>query len=177
MTLPSTGPARGLQYGRKLVVRNVRNGKGIVALRSFEAGDTLCEIRGRIVRAETVWRWWPHNRRRAENCFRFDADHYLDPEGEIGAWANHACRPNAGVFRQRGKLLLKALRAITAQSEVTHDYSTLLGADDIWRMRCNCGERQCRGVVANVLSLPEVVLRRYRRLQCIPGFILEIDKP
>lgn len=169
------GTTRGLLYGRKLAAQPVRNGLGIVALRPFKTGDTLCEIRGRIVRAETVWQWWPRQRRRAENCFRFDADHYLDPEGEIGAWANHSCRPNAGVFKQRGKLFLRALRPIAAQTEITHDYSTLLGADDIWRMRCNCGERQCRGVVANVLSLPEAVLRRYRRLQCIPGFILEMQ--
>ena len=30
----------------------------------------------------------------------------------------------------------KAIAAITAGDEVTHDYTTLLGADDVWKMRC-----------------------------------------
>lgn len=161
-----------MTYKRTLAVQPVRNGKGIVALKHFARGATICQIRGRVVTGATVWRYWDREPRLAENCFRYDADHYINPEGEIGAFANHSCNPNAGVYKAPGRLLLKAIRAIAAGDEVTHDYATLLGADDIWTMRCNCGEPQCRKRVTNLTGLPAPVLRRYRRLGIIPGFIL-----
>lgn len=156
-----------------LAVRPVRNGKGIVALRGFRRGATVCRIRGRIVSADTVWGYWQRgNTRRGENCFRFDADRYLDPEGEIGAYANHACNPNTGIVKDARGLKLVALRSIPAGEEITHDYSTLLGADDVWTMKCNCGNAGCRRVVRNVAKMPGTLLRRYRRLGVIPEFIL-----
>jgi hypothetical protein len=162
-----------MRYGRTLVVQPVRNGLGLTALRPLAAGSVICRIRGRVVGAATVWGYWQRDRRRGENCFRFDAGHYLDPEGEIGAYANHSCAPNARVVRGPRALWLHALRAIRRGEEVTHDYSTLLGADDVWTMRCNCGERRCRGVVANVACLPAAVLGDYRRREAIPRFILD----
>lgn len=162
-----------LKYSSTLVVREVRNGSGIVALKPFAPGATVCTIRGRIVSAARVWRYWKNDPRRGANCFRYDADHYLDPEGEIGAWANHSCNPNAGVFKTASRLMLRAIRPIAAGDEITHDYSTLLGADDVWTMRCNCGERRCRKVVRNIARLPPQLLRRYITLGAVPAFILE----
>ena len=161
-----------MRYADALEVRPVRNGRGIVALKHFAPGALICRIRGKIVTGATVWRYWDADPRRGANCFRFDAGHYLDPEGEIGAFANHACSPNAGIVKTARQLLLQAIRPIAAGAEVLHDYSTLLGADDVWTMRCNCGGRNCRGVVRNVAHLPSRVLARYRRLGMIPEFIL-----
>jgi hypothetical protein len=154
-----------------LTVQPVRNGHGIVALRAFEEGDTVCGIPGRIVSASQVWRYWYRDPRRGENCFRFDENHYLDPEGGIGAFANHSCSPNAGIRKYRGRLYLVALRRIPAGKEVTHDYSSLLGVDDVWSMSCNCGYAFCRGKVGNVATIPIRRLSRYVRLGFVPKFI------
>lgn len=156
---------------KNLAVQAVRNGRGIVALKAFAPGATVCQIKGKVVSAEAVWRYWEIDTRRGENCFRYDADHYLDPEGEIGAYANHSCNPNTGVVKTGRRLLLRAIRPIAAGDEVTHDYSTLLGADDVWKMKCNCGEAGCRKVVRSFNRLPVSTLQRYRRLQIIPDFI------
>ncbi len=158
---------------KNLAVQSVRNGLGIVALKAFAPGATVCQVRGRVVSGEAVWRYWDTDPRRGENCFRYDADHYLDPEGEIGAYANHSCNPNAGIVKTGRRLLLQAIRPIAAGDEVTHDYSTLLGADDVWKMACNCGETGCRKVVRSFSKLPAATLRRYRRLGIIPDFIME----
>jgi hypothetical protein len=159
-------------YPETLEVRRVRNGRGIVALKPFRRGALICEIRGAIVSGETVWGYWKTDPRRGANCFRYDAEHYLDPEGEIGAFANHACNPNAGIVKRGRRLLFKAIRPIAAGDEITHDYSTLLGADDVWKMKCNCGAPACRKVVRNFRALPPAVLRAYRKLGIIPRFIL-----
>lgn len=161
-----------MRYSNTLAVHPVRNGLGIVALKPYAAGATVCTVRGRIVSAATVWRYWKTDPRRGANCFRYDADHYLDPEGEIGAWANHSCDPNAGVIKTPTRLLLRAIRPIAAGEEVTHDYSTLLGADDVWTMKCNCGSRRCRKVVRNIARLPARLRSAYRELGIIPQFIL-----
>lgn len=162
-----------LRYSNTLTVRPVRNGLGIVAQKPFAAGATVCTVRGRVVSAATVWRYWKTDPRRGANCFRYDAGHYLDPEGEIGAYANHSCDPNAGVIKTPTRLLLRAIRPIAAGEEVTHDYSTLLGADDVWSMKCNCGSRRCRKTVHSFAKLPLRVLRRYVALAVVPDFVLE----
>ena len=156
-----------------LTIQSVRNGRGLVARRAFATGTRITPLHGRVVTARTVWGWWKRNARRAANCIRFDADRYLDPSGEWGEFANHGCRPNAALFKERGRLVLRAIRAIRAGDEVLHDYSTLLGADDVWTMRCNCGMRDCRGTVRRFDRLPAATLRRYRRLDAIPRFILD----
>ncbi len=155
-----------------LRIERVRNGRGLVANRSFAAGAPITPLDGRVMTSRTVWNWWTRDPRRAANCIRFDADRYLDPSGEWGEFANHGCWPNAAIMRERGRLVLRALLAIRAGEEVLHDYSTLLGADDVWSMRCNCGAPQCRGRVLRFDQLPGATLRRYRRMGAIPGFIL-----
>jgi hypothetical protein len=156
-----------------LRVETVRNGRGLIANRHFDAGALITPLRGRVVSARIVWGWWDRDPRRAANCIRFDAERYLDPSGEWGEFANHGCQPNAAIHRQRGRLMLRALRAIRQGDEVLHDYSTLLGADDVWSMRCNCGSRGCRGAVRRFDALPTRTLRRYMTLGAIPRFILE----
>ncbi len=158
--------------GKTLAIRAVRNGRGIVALKAFRRGAVVCEITGKIVTAEEVWRYWDIDPRLGENCFRYDADHYLDPDGRIGRFANHSCNPNAGIVKKGRRLVLKAIAAIAPGAEVTHDYSTLLGADDVWKMRCNCGAPDCRRVVRNIATLPAATVRKYRRLGIVPDFIV-----
>jgi SET domain-containing protein len=154
-----------------LAVKAVRNGLGIVASKSFRQHAILCEITGKIVAPATVWRYWETDPRLAENCFRFSAERYLNPDGRIGQYANHSCNPNAGVVKMGRRLLLKAISPITRGEEVVHDYSTLLGADDVWQMRCNCGAPNCRRWVRNISKLPAAVVRQYQQLGVVPAFI------
>ena len=166
-----------MAISRTLAVRPVRNGHGIVALRSFRRGAVICEIKGRLVSSEEVWRYWDIEPRLGENCFRYAAETYLDPEDEIGQYANHSCDPDAGVVKRGRRLMLKAIQSIGAGEEVTHDYSTLLGADDVWKMKCNCGAACCRRVVRNISKLPASTVTKYRRLGIIPAFILATRSP
>ncbi len=152
-------------------VQLVRNGRGMVALRSFAAGDVVCDVRGRIVSSTTVWAYWEHDARRATNCIRFGPESYLDPGEQVGAYANHSCQPNTLLRRDGRRLLMVAVRAVRAGAELTHDYSTFIGADDVWTMRCNCGARSCRGRIGRFDRLPAATLARYRRLGMLPEFI------
>ena len=162
--------AEGARWG--LEVRRVRNGRGLVAMRPWRPGERVMPIRGRVVSARTVWRWWDATPRRAANCFRLAGDRYLDPSGTLGEFANHGCRPNVRVVARGTKLAFEAIRPIRAGEEVLHDYATLLGADDIWTMRCRCGWSGCRGRVERFDRLPMRVIRDYQAMGAIPGYIV-----
>lgn len=153
-------------------VQPVRNGLGMVARRAFASGALICRIHGTILTSAAVWRAWATAPRVAANCYRFDAERYLSPKGHVADFSNHSCRPNAMVRCEGRGLVLRALRPIAAGDEITHDYSTLLGADDVWTMRCNCGERACRGVVRRFDRLPGPLIAQYLRLGAIPAHIL-----
>jgi SET domain len=149
-------PPPSMSALRFLAVQPVRNGLGIVALKS----------------SDEVWSFWKTDPRKAANCFRYDADRYLSPQDKIGAFANHSCNPNVRVVKQSGQLFFQAIKSITACTEITHDYSTLLGADDSWIMPCNCGEVPCRKKIRSFHELPTAILKRYLAIQAIPDFIL-----
>lgn len=162
---------KGLWIPKGLTVKPVRNGLGIVARKSFAQGALICEIKGKIIAPQTVWRYWETDPRLAENCFRYSAERYLNPEGKIGQYANHSCQPNAGIVKSGRRLWLTAIANIAPGDEVTHDYSTLLGTDDVWKMRCNCGAANCRRWVRHIGTLPAAVVGRYRQCGVIPAFV------
>lgn len=157
---------------KALEIRPVRNGRGIVALRRFAPGALLCKLKGRVVSSQMVWSYWKTNPQQAANCIRFDSDDYLDPADELGAFANHSCSPNCGLFREARFLVFRAVKVIAPHDEVTHDYSTFVGRDDVWTMPCNCGESTCRRRVRAFHTLPVATVRKYRALGMIPDFIL-----
>lgn len=154
-----------------LWVRAVRNGRGLVAARAFQPGDVLCRIEGELRTPAQVWRLWESDAQRAANCIRFSPERYLDPHGHPGRYANHSCRPNSGLAKRGSELLCIAYTPIARGEEVTHDYSALLGADDVYTLRCNCGEAVCRRLVGNVTTLSPGLLHAYWRAGFIPPFI------
>ena len=156
-----------------IVVKKVTNGRGLIAARPFRTNQLISEIEGRVVTADEVWGYWKTDPRLGANCIRYDADNFLNPDRFIGAFANHSCNPNTGLVKRGRKLIIKAIAPIAAGDELTHDYSTFIGADDVWTMRCNCGEENCRGTVRNIKKLPKATLARYRKLGIVPNFILD----
>ena len=96
------------------------------------------------------------------HSIQVSADTYLGPAGNIHDYLNHSCDPNAGLNKssQSGEIILKAMRDIRKDEEITFDYSTCI--EDDWTLQCACANISCRGVVGRWSKLPERIKSRYR---------------
>ena len=61
---------------------------------------------------------------------------------QLHATFNHSCEPNCYIEDFR---LLRALKDIEKEEELTVDYATLIMHDDIILEKCDCGNSSCRG--------------------------------
>jgi len=152
-----------------VVVAPVRNGLGLVAAKPIRERQTIIKIVGRVVVADILWR---RGGAFADNCFRFGPETYLDPGDEPGRFLNHSCEPNAGIRKHNNQLFLFAAHSIKRGDEIVIDYSTILGDDDIWTMRCTCGSRSCRRTIKRFGSLPIDLRRLYLRQGLVPRYII-----
>ncbi len=148
-------------------VKKGRNGLGIFAAKNFQPAQIIVEITGNPVHWEKLLNIGGII---LDNAFRFDENHYLSPDG-IGNYLNHSCDPNVGIIKKNNRLFLKSIRGIKSGEEIAFDYSTLVGDDDIWTMKCNCGAKTCRKRIKNFGSLPVPTKDRYRKAGVVPSFI------
>jgi hypothetical protein len=156
--------------GEGVVVRSARNGKGLFATRRYEPGDRILDVCGRIYSHRVLWR---RGGAFADNCYRFGPETYLDPGEGVAKYVNHSCAPNAAVGKENNRLYLFAAEPIASGDEIVFDYSTILGDDDVWTMRCNCGDRYCRRRIKRFGSLPSDVKERYLSEGLVPPFIVK----
>jgi len=154
---------------KHVTVAPARNGLGLFAAKAFEPGETVLTIDGRVVHHRVLWQ------RRgsfADNCFRYGPLTYLDPGDHPARYLNHSCEPNAAIRKAKNRILLVAAAPIGRGDEIVFDYSTTIGDDDIWTMRCNCGEPSCRGRIKRFGSLPRALKERYVGDGLVPKYII-----
>ena len=154
----------------RIIVAPTRNGLGLVAAKPFRPNQTIIKIVGRVVDAAVLWN---KGGSFADNCIRFGPETYLDPGDAPGRFLNHSCEPNAGIRKTSNQLFLFAAQSIGAGEEIAFDYSTTLGDDDIWTMRCNCGRKSCRRRIRRFGSLSATLQRRYIERGLVPGYIVK----
>ncbi|MFM2374431.1 MAG: hypothetical protein RLZZ234_426 [Candidatus Parcubacteria bacterium] len=164
--MPSTLPTT-----HTLEVRTSRNGLGVFVKRAFKAGEVLYVVEGKKVTCDIDD---DMDEQARSNTYRFDEEYYLSPQGTLGDYFNHSCHPNAKVEKRGQKLRMVAIRNIPQGREVCFDYSTITASDDVWKMRCHCGEKMCRKSIRSFGTLPSPLQCRYIREQIVPQYILDI---
>ena len=151
-------------------VAPARVGLGLIAMKRIRPGETIMRVHGRIVHHGVLWR--RQGTKFSANCLRYGPETYLDPGDEPGRYLNHSCDPSAGLRKVNNRLFLFAARPIASGEEVTIDYSTTIGDDDIWTMRCNCGSSRCRKTIRNLGSLPAELRQTYLNSGLVPMYIV-----
>lgn len=154
----------------RTIVAPARNGLGLLAAQPFRPNQTIIKIAGRVVDADILW---DKGGTFADNCIRYGPETYLDPGDGPCRFVNHSCDPNAGIRKANNQLFLFAATSIRAGEEIVFDYSTTIGDDDIWTMRCDCGRTPCRRTIKRFGSLPLDLRRRYLRQGLVPKYIIK----
>ena len=151
-------------------VGTARIGRGVFAARSFRRGSTVFAIEGRVVNYRRLWE--QEGSRFAANCIRFGPETYVDPGDGPAGFLNHSCAPNSAITKTANRLNVVAARRIGKGEEIVFDYSTTIGDDDIWRMRCKCGDASCRRLIRNFGALPVERRAYYLENGFVPPFIV-----
>ena len=81
-------------------------------------------------------------------------------------------RAERGGRQGKNRLYLFAAAPIASGDEIVFDYSTILGDDDIWTMRCNCGETSLPKRIKRFGTLPPALKERYLDDGLVPPFIV-----
>jgi hypothetical protein len=155
---------------KHVAVAPARNGLGLFAAKAFKPEQTILTIAGRVVHHRVLWKH--RSATFVANCFRYGPLTYLDPGDHPARYLNHSCEPNAAIRKIEHRIVLVAVAPIDRGDEVVFDYSTTIGDDDIWTMRCNCGAPSCRGRIKRFGSLPRALQDRYLAGGLVPKYVI-----
>ncbi|MSR87331.1 SET domain-containing protein-lysine N-methyltransferase [Candidatus Peribacteria bacterium] len=150
-------------YNSVMVGMTKCTGKGIFAKKKFERGETIFTIAGRKkafngrVPSKVGPRWIGIGKNKWINPFRNNPAWYI----------NHSCNPNSG---RSGLFKIVGMKKILLGEEITIDYS-ITEEDQLWSMKCFCGEKKCRKIIKSISHLPLKSYKLYQKY--IPKFLQE----
>ena len=139
---------------------NSRNDRGVYAKEFLLSGERLAIWGGHVMYLadEPVF-----SDGKCDFAVQIEERFVLGPkyESEIEGsdFFNHSCSPNAGF---KGQIFLVAMRDIETDEEITFDYGMVMNLPEghPYRIECNCGSLNCRGIVTgNDWKLPELQKR------------------
>jgi hypothetical protein len=137
--------------------RTKSTNKGLFAKVDFKMGDTIFTWEG--IEKNGRYPWYVGDRWLQIGKYRWIAPFGNNP----GYYINHSCNPNAGI---KDSIKIVAMKNIRRGEEVTFDYSTS-ESENGWYLVCNCGNKNCRGIIRSYEFLSTELRLKYR------GFISE----
>jgi len=152
-------PPKETWINPKIEVRKTKgNGKGMIALDPFVAGEILIIFGGEYTDAKGA----EEARSKGKLVMRWDDDLFsVEERGEdLGYFINHSCEANAWM---KDAFTVVAMRGIKVGEEITVDYA-LWEADEkyIAEWECACGSPLCRKkLTGKDWRLPELQ-KRYK---------------
>jgi uncharacterized protein len=157
---------------KKFEIRNTnRYGNGVFALRNFKKGERIWNLNGKVVTLKECLKMIMNGAETNDDPLQIGKKIYIDLDFVSHAF-NHSCTPNAGI-RKRSELF--ALRDIKKDEEITYDYSTTVGPNiptsDWPGMKCKCGNKNCRKLVGNVLTIPGKDIKKYIELGAFQDYM------
>ena len=140
-----------------LIVKETKSrGKGVFALRDFEKDELILQVEGKVVETdnpasfpkEIQDHWFPFDKQGKKHK-------YVLPKAPW-KYLNHSCNPNAGIKNNRE---IVAIRPIKKGEEIVFDYA--MNNIDDWKMKCECGSKNCRKLVSNFEALDKETKKKY----------------
>ena len=137
----------------KIEVRDSHiKGKGLFAKEPFRKGEKFRVIYGEhswIIMTDKEFQEYIKTVTSYDAVYLGNGKHRVSTvsrEEDPSNYGNHSCGPNIASTHDDEKI---ALRDIAAGEELTIDYSEL--SPETWSMKCNCGAKNCTGIVKGKL--------------------------
>lgn len=134
---------------KNVLIQQTPKGRGVIAARNFDQGETvLVGRRTQVLPERTIY------------SLQMELDLHVELD-EPARLINHSCNPNTGVRNnQLGGYDFVALVNIAKGSEITFDYETTEYIS-IAVTECLCGYHNCRGRTRGFHFLPPEIQSRY----------------
>ena len=150
---------------KHIYIRTSRiDGKGVAAGEDIKKNDVIQHVKGEA-------KFFAIRNKKDSlsnpNWIGIGKNKWIDPDYP-NQYLNHSCNPNSGI---KGKVTMIALQDIKEGEEITIDYSIIEG-DDLWEMKCTCGEKSCRGIIRSVRYIPEKQFKKY--LPNVPTYFKDL---
>jgi uncharacterized protein len=158
---------------KNIFIGKSRTGNGLFTDIEFKQNKAILELKGRLI---TCFEDDVLDENTRSNTIRYSSKYYLSPKGELGDYLNHSCEPNSYIYKKGKKLFLKAAKDISPGEEITIDYSTVIAADDVWKMKCYCQSPNCRNLIKSFNKLPKKIRDNYLSRKMVPGYIYKYGR-
>lgn len=154
-------------------------GNGVFANEEIQKGQTIYFLNGELCSLDEVIKRVNEGKEEPSDPLEVDDDEYLDLD-EVSRTFNHSCNPNSFI---RGKNELVAMQDIKKGEEITYDYSTTMNDNEekivsagreLWTCKCNCGSKNCRGIIDQFKTLPKEIKQFYINNKFMPEFMLKV---
>lgn len=150
---------------KNLKIVDTKIGKGVITLVKVLPKTVIFEFKGDKFTRDTL----VHDN---AQILQVGKDKFLGPSGDFDDYINHSCNPNCGLVIVANRAFLVALHTITANSEITFDYSTSSNDTlDQWKMNCKCGHFKCRKVISGYQYLDDSIKKYYENLGVVPVYL------
>lgn len=138
---------------KKIEVKKTKGrGLGVFAVKPIKKGEKIAEFDGNIYDHD-----YPNwTQELADHSIQFEEYKWRDSKG-VARILNHSCEPNCGI---KGLFRLVAMRDITIGEELTWDYE-MTENHPVWRMKCKCGNKNCRKLIGKYDNMPIEVRKKY----------------
>jgi hypothetical protein len=156
-----------------LKIEQTTKGMGVFTMQDISKGEVVSEWIGQKYSVNDI----PHPYQLAHDLYtQVGPLTYLGPSGGIDDMINHSCDPNCGLFFESDKIYCKTIKDINAGEELTWDYSTTMDKEGIngldgWKMECECGSPNCRGIIQGFNTVPKDIQKKYIAMGIVPSYI------
>ena len=139
------------------------HGKGLFARAQIKQGEIVA-VKGGYILNQQQWAAIEPTLGSAEIQIAeqlFIAPVHIDHREGAMLYTNHSCDPNIAL---QGQIVFVAMRNISANEELTHDWAT---TDDLdYKMHCNCGSANCRGTITGKDWMKKELQEKYKGWFC-----------
>ncbi len=152
-------------------------GSGVFTNKEIKKGQTMYLLQGEVCSLGEILKRVKEGREKLSDPLGIGEEEYLDLD-EISRTFNHSCHPNSFIL---GKSELVAIKDIKRGREITYDYSTTMDDNEekikkaglkLWTCKCNCGSKNCRGVIDQFKKLSKELQGYYIKNRFVPDFML-----